>query len=210
MNSSGTLIDHIDYGVFGKVSYESNSSNGDRYKFTGRELDSETGWQEHRGRYYIVDIATWASEDPAGFAAGDANLHRYVHNGPTLATDPSGLDDARVGTITRAPATNGTGTSEPMSFGDYVDFRMKTGQMAFMHTADQVFHQARSAGMDLQTAQDAAMMYGDQAMSGYIDIPSPMGRPKDVLDNMTDFFTGMGDTITFRGTAKEKGTQLFS
>ena len=28
-----------------------------------------------------------------GFAAGDANLYRYVGNGPTGATDPSGLEE---------------------------------------------------------------------------------------------------------------------
>ena len=31
------------------------------------------------------------SQDPIGFAGGDANLYRYVGNHPTLATDPSGL-----------------------------------------------------------------------------------------------------------------------
>jgi hypothetical protein len=32
------------------------------------------------------------SKDPIGFAAGDVNQYRYVGNGPTNATDPSGLD----------------------------------------------------------------------------------------------------------------------
>ncbi|MCO8124099.1 hypothetical protein NHH03_20310 [Stieleria sp. TO1_6] len=32
------------------------------------------------------------SQDPIGFSAGDANLYRYVGNGPTNATDPSGLE----------------------------------------------------------------------------------------------------------------------
>ena len=31
--------------------------------------------------------------DPIGFAAGDANLYRYVGNGPTGATDSLGLAD---------------------------------------------------------------------------------------------------------------------
>ena len=39
------------------------------------------------------------SNDPIGFAAGDANLYRYVGNGPTNATDPSGLDEVRLPTI---------------------------------------------------------------------------------------------------------------
>jgi hypothetical protein len=33
------------------------------------------------------------SKDPIGFAAGDVNQYRYVGNGPTNATDPSGLEE---------------------------------------------------------------------------------------------------------------------
>ena len=32
---------------------------------------------------------------PLGFEAGDANLYRYVNNGPTHSTDPSGLQQIR-------------------------------------------------------------------------------------------------------------------
>jgi hypothetical protein len=37
-------------------------------------------------------MAGWMSEDPLGFAAGDANLYRYVGNDPVNATDPSGKE----------------------------------------------------------------------------------------------------------------------
>jgi hypothetical protein len=33
------------------------------------------------------------SQDPIGFAAGDVNQYRYVGNGPTNGTDPSGLEE---------------------------------------------------------------------------------------------------------------------
>ena len=36
------------------------------------------------------------SKDPIGFAAGDANLYRYVENAPTTHTDPSGLSKGKV------------------------------------------------------------------------------------------------------------------
>lgn len=36
-------------------------------------------------------VGRWYGEDQLGFAAGDANLYRYVGNHPTNATDPSGL-----------------------------------------------------------------------------------------------------------------------
>jgi hypothetical protein len=44
-------------------------------------------------RWYDPETGRWISEDPIGFAAGDANLYRYVGNGVTGATDPSGLID---------------------------------------------------------------------------------------------------------------------
>jgi hypothetical protein len=37
-------------------------------------------------------VGMFISQDPIGFEAGDANLYRYVGNGPTNAVDPSGLD----------------------------------------------------------------------------------------------------------------------
>ncbi len=36
---------------------------------------------------------TLGGADPLGFAAGDANLYRYVGNDPTNATDPTGLEE---------------------------------------------------------------------------------------------------------------------
>jgi hypothetical protein len=36
------------------------------------------------------------SQDPIGFNAGDANLYRYVGNGPTSYVDPSGLNRVKV------------------------------------------------------------------------------------------------------------------
>ena len=36
------------------------------------------------------------SKDSIGFAAGDANLYRYVGNQPTTLTDPSGLEPSQL------------------------------------------------------------------------------------------------------------------
>ena len=42
------------------------------------------------GHVYNPQTGSWTTQDPMGFAAGDSNLYRYVNNGPTDATDPSG------------------------------------------------------------------------------------------------------------------------
>jgi RHS repeat-associated protein len=91
VNSSGSAIDHIDYTGFGGVKTESNPTNGDRFKYTGRELDSETGFQRNGWRMYDSNTGRWMQQDPIGFAGGDANLYRYVRNSPTNYVDPNGL-----------------------------------------------------------------------------------------------------------------------
>jgi RHS repeat-associated protein len=90
MDATQALRDHLDYDGYGNAT-ESNSAFGDRYKFTGREFDADTGLGYYRRRTYDAKQGRFESQDPIGFGAGDANLYRYVFNGPTLATDPTGL-----------------------------------------------------------------------------------------------------------------------
>jgi RHS repeat-associated protein len=90
MDASQALRDHLDYDGYGNVA-ETNAGYGDRYKFTGREFDSDTGLQENRNRYYDPKAGRWTSQDPTGFNAGDSNLYRYVGNNATGYVDPIGL-----------------------------------------------------------------------------------------------------------------------
>ncbi len=87
--ATGSLIDHLDYSVFGKLTYES-ASGSDRYLWTSREYDAEIDLQYNRARYYDQTTGRWISQDPLGFDAGDSNLYRYVNNNPLFNTDPSG------------------------------------------------------------------------------------------------------------------------
>jgi RHS repeat-associated protein len=90
-SESGTVIDHVAYDSFGQVTNETSSPNGDRFKFVGREYDSATGLYFDRARNYDPATGRFLSRDPMGFRAGDANLYRYVGNGPVNWTDPTGL-----------------------------------------------------------------------------------------------------------------------
>jgi len=90
VNASGTVIDHIEYDNFGKVTSETNPGFGDRFKYTGREYDAATGLYYFRARYYDPGQGRFISQDPIGFGGNDFNLYRFVHNSPTNATDPSG------------------------------------------------------------------------------------------------------------------------
>jgi RHS repeat-associated protein len=61
------------------------------YLFTGRRLDSETGLQLNRNRFYHQQLGRWVSRDPIGYKGGSANLYEYVAGRPMIWVDNSGL-----------------------------------------------------------------------------------------------------------------------
>src|SRR5205823_3703960 len=93
----------LDYDGYGKTKQETNPSAGDRYLYTARQYDSETGLYNGRARYYDPYIGRWTSQDPIGFQAGDSNLYRYVANRSMAQVDPSGLMPTTEGRLALAP-----------------------------------------------------------------------------------------------------------
>ena len=59
--------------------------------FQGLEFTDVTGLAYVRHRDYSATLGRFIEMDPIGFAAGDNNWYRFVANGPTGKTDPSGL-----------------------------------------------------------------------------------------------------------------------
>ncbi len=85
------VLDEITYDSFGNVLSETNPTSGDRFKFTGRELDAALSLYYYRARWYDPQAGRFLREDPLSFTAGDTNLYRYVFNSPVVYVDPTGL-----------------------------------------------------------------------------------------------------------------------
>jgi RHS repeat-associated protein len=80
-----------------------SGSNPNRFRFTGREWDQETGLYYYRARYYDAQIGRFISEDPVRFRGGP-NFYDYVNSEPTDLIDPSGLSGSRPGGPYHPPA----------------------------------------------------------------------------------------------------------
>jgi|GEM_PF-2472096 len=86
-----TVVNHLIYDAFGRVTSESNPAVDSLFLFTARPFDSDTQLQNNLNRWYDARVGRWLSEDPIGFAGGDGNLYRYIQNSPSGAVDPDGL-----------------------------------------------------------------------------------------------------------------------
>ena len=83
---SGVPVDGATYDAYGTPS--GPSAVGNRFLFTGREYDTETGLYYYRARYYSPSLGRFLQREPT---PTDFNSYRYVLNNPTSWIDPWGL-----------------------------------------------------------------------------------------------------------------------
>lgn len=60
------------------------------FGYAGMQWDTTTGLYNDGARWYDAAVGRFVTQDPIGFAGGDANLYRYVGNSPTNFTIPRG------------------------------------------------------------------------------------------------------------------------
>jgi RHS repeat-associated protein len=91
-NASGARVQLDEYEPWGQVS-RAEGNVDPSHRFTGKELDPETGLYYYGGRYYDAALGRFVSADPVVPAAGNPqalNRYSYVINNPANLIDPSG------------------------------------------------------------------------------------------------------------------------
>lgn len=94
LDENAQIHSYEEYHPFGTTALQSVSALRrvlpKRYRFTGKERDTETGLYYHGARYYAPWLCRWTAPDPAGAADGQ-NLYAYVGNRPIGSSDPTGM-----------------------------------------------------------------------------------------------------------------------
>jgi RHS repeat-associated protein len=74
--------------------FPTDASHPNRFMFTGREYDKETGLYYYRARYYNPQIGRFLQTDPVGYGAG-MNMYAYCGNSPAGLCDPFGCEPCK-------------------------------------------------------------------------------------------------------------------
>jgi RHS repeat-associated protein len=89
-DEAGKQVWSAEYTPFGKVaSHEGELEHA--AKFTGKDLDEDTGLYYFNARWYDQEVGRFVSEDP-GDDPNNPNLYTYCANNPLINTDPSGTE----------------------------------------------------------------------------------------------------------------------
>jgi RHS repeat-associated protein len=88
--SDGTVVQRLDYDVWGNVTQDSNPGF-QPFGFAGGIYDQHTQLTRFGARDYDAVTGRWTNKDPIRFAGGDANLYGYVDANPLNFIDPYGL-----------------------------------------------------------------------------------------------------------------------
>ena len=92
-DSHGDPVQYIHYAPYGELlasQHAYGSSYDERYKFTGKERDVESGYDYYGARYQIVPLGIWGSPDPLLDKTIHMSSYMYCNGNPIKFIDPDG------------------------------------------------------------------------------------------------------------------------
>jgi RHS repeat-associated protein len=93
LDDQSGIISYEEYFPYGSTSYQAVAAQTDlpkRYRYTGKERDTENDLYYHGARYCAPWLGRWISCDPAATVDG-LNLYGYTRDNPVRYSDPAGL-----------------------------------------------------------------------------------------------------------------------
>jgi RHS repeat-associated protein len=92
LDEKALLISYEECSPFGSTTYsvaDKGTETPNRYRYTGKERDEESGFYYHGARYYAPWLGRWTSCDPSGLVDGPC-LYVFAKNEPTNLVDENG------------------------------------------------------------------------------------------------------------------------
>ena len=192
-HANAAILSYEEYYPYGSTSFQSGPGAAEvslkRYRYTGKERDSESGLSYHQARYYAPWLGRWLTPDPLGLTVS-ANLYAYCLNRPTVRTDPTGAADELPGRNLRNP---------PM-IGPIFDAPLVRGTMTVNTTSGTTYRgYSASTSTDVHLTMRTALLADEQAAQVAQGRLSAVHAGADVISQFeprSGTFTGTGETDT--------------
>ena len=93
----GNPIQYIHYAPYGElIANQQTIGYDERFKFTGKERDWETGYDYFGARFYDHRKGIWNSVDPLADKYPNVTPYLYCNGNPIMLVDPDGREHAHV------------------------------------------------------------------------------------------------------------------
>ena len=90
---NGIPVQHLQYLPFGERFVDEHTSYQERFTFTGKETDCETGFSYFGARYYDPTLLTsWTAVDPMSDKYPNISPYAYCNWNPIRLIDPNGCE----------------------------------------------------------------------------------------------------------------------
>lgn len=90
--TGGAIREQMNYLPYGEFMTHSATTIG-KFKFTGKERDTETNYDYFGARYYNNKLGLWNSVDPLAHKRAGLSPYNYCQNNPINRFDPDGRED---------------------------------------------------------------------------------------------------------------------
>jgi RHS repeat-associated protein len=221
LDERAQIIFYEEYAPYGSSTYQAARSQTEmakRYRFTGKELDEETGLSYHGQRYYSPWLGRWTSCDPSGLAS-DLNLYAYCLCNPVINIDPSGLENiVVVGSQHDEGAGNHLmfahqGISKVLDYRNHENKELTTlvifREGYTKNQLDAIEKEVRKAGAGFQVLDSANDLFSYVNRGVLANESGPSNRQADRVSNLDFFSHGVVGAVEFGyRTSKENEYRL--
>ncbi|MBO4689536.1 MAG: RHS repeat-associated core domain-containing protein, partial [Paludibacteraceae bacterium] len=109
-NKDADIVAEYQYAPYGELIYSQQSGYDERYKFTGKERDGETGYDYFGARFFWSALGHWLSVDPLADKYPGISPYAYCAWNPIKYVDPDGRRVAITGAYMNADKTTSIAT----------------------------------------------------------------------------------------------------
>ena len=88
----GDPIQYIHYLPYGEILANQHTTYNERFKFTGKELDAESGYYYFGARYLLSELGNFISSDPLSDKYPEIQSYLYCNGNPIKYIDTNGLE----------------------------------------------------------------------------------------------------------------------